>query len=390
MKVLHCIPTLEGGGGERQLAYLAAGLKQRDIEAHVAFTRRGPNFARLQASGATLHEIPLNYNHSPALLWSLWRLVRLLKPDLIQTWLTQMDIAGGMIAKLTGTPWILSERNSALSYPASLKNSCRCRIATGADAIVANSRAGKDYWDACLKGGGQRSVVANALPLEEIQETIALRPNDLPLESGEKLILYVGRFHSTKNLRGLLRALRQVADALPVKAVLCGTGPEQCACEELIAQLGLTGKVHLKGYVSNPWEWLKRADVFTSVSFVEGHPNTVMEAMACGTPLVVSDIAAHREFLDSRNAHLVDPNLPEAIASAILDTLKDAAAARNRAALAHRKTQDWSIARMTGRYVEIYEQLLRSRGKTVASKYAPAAQSPNLHVKQQPADHCLL
>src|SRR5262245_26828864 len=150
MKILHCIPTLEGGGGERQLAYLAAGLKQRAIEAHIAFTRRGPNFERLKASGATLHEIPLTHNHSPALLWSLWRLVRLLRPDLVQTWLTQMDIAGGMIAKLTGTPWILSERNSALSYPASLKNFCRSRIAAGADAIVANSKAGKDYWDACL------------------------------------------------------------------------------------------------------------------------------------------------------------------------------------------------------------------------------------------------
>ena len=57
MTVLHCIPSMEGGGAERQLTYLAAGLRRLGLDVHVAAGARGPNWERLLASGVTVHEL---------------------------------------------------------------------------------------------------------------------------------------------------------------------------------------------------------------------------------------------------------------------------------------------------------------------------------------------
>ena len=80
--------------------------------------------------------------------------------------------------------------------------------------------------------------------------------------------------------------------------------------------------------------------------------------MACGCPLVVSDIPEHREFLDEQSALLVDPDLPAAIADAILDVLSAPEAAARRAEVAWAKVLHWSIPAIARRYAQVYEEVL--------------------------------
>jgi glycosyltransferase involved in cell wall biosynthesis len=363
MRILHCIPSMAGGGAERQLTYLAAGLVQRGVHTHVALVRRGEHFQELERSGAKVHQLAASGNHSPALALIIHRLIQRLQPDVIQTWLTQMDIVAGIVARFNRVPWILSERNSAPSYARSWKNRLREWLGREASAVIANSQSGSDYWGKHLPSRVPRVVISNALPLDSIDETLPLHPATCGVGPGEKLVLYVGRLHFTKNLPTLLHALKRVTGELPIKAVLCGEGPERAALEQAIANLGLAGRVRLQGYVSDPWQWMKRADVFVSPSFVEGHPNTVMEAMACGVPLVVSDIPAHREFLDEHTARLIDPNAPDRFAQAILGALKSPEAARGRTVLARKRSQAWSVDTMTVQHLAAYSHVLRSAGR---------------------------
>src|SRR6185436_12110902 len=93
------------------------------------------------------HRIEGLGNHDPRLLVRLVRLLRRARPDVVQTWLTQMDVLGGLAARLVGRPWILSERASALAYPPGLKIRLRERIGRTADAIVSNSAGGDRYWE---------------------------------------------------------------------------------------------------------------------------------------------------------------------------------------------------------------------------------------------------
>ena len=102
---------------------------------------------------------------------------------------------------------------------------------------------------------------------------------------------------------------------------------------------------------------LRRADVFVSLSRFEGFPNAVQEAMACETPLVVSDIPAHREFLDDSAARLVAGEDAGTVAAAIVDCLRCRDAARARAAEALRRTARWSPENVAAQYDALYREL---------------------------------
>jgi glycosyltransferase involved in cell wall biosynthesis len=161
-----------------------------------------------------------------------------------------------------------------------------------------------------------------------------------------------------KNLEVLVSALRRVLSDPRTVAALCGEGPLRSTLERSLAEYGIADRVRLPGYVSNVWGWLKRADVFVSVSRFEGQPNAVLEAMSCGCPVVVSDIPAHREFLDEESAVLVNVDAPAALAEAITGVLSENEAATRRAARARATVAQWSINAIGRRHAAVYEEVL--------------------------------
>ncbi len=366
MRVLHCISTVGGGGAERQLAYLAGELMRIGWEVHVALLSGGPNLERLQATGAVIHRLAARGNHDPRILVQLRRVMRAAKPDLVQAWIVQMEVLGGLAARLAGIPWILSERASLPAYPASLKHRLRVLVGSGASAVIANSSGGDRYWEARLGKRVLRYVIPNALPLEEIEAVPPRGPEETGLGPEQSVVLFVGRFSPQKNLETLVAALVRVLSRPRILAVLCGEGPLRPAVERWLVERGIADRVRLLGYVPDVWRWMKRASVFVSASLFEGHPNAVLEAMACGCPLVVSDIPAHREFLDEESALLVKPDLPGALAEALIDVLSAPDAAARRVAKARARAAQWSIPAIGRRYDQVYREILAGRGGATA------------------------
>src|SRR5688572_7478272 len=147
---------MAGGGAERQLTYLAREHVGAGWDVHVALIHAGPNFARLQETGAVIHRIRAFGNHDPLILWRLLQLLRSVQPDVVQCWLLQMEVFGGMAASLNGTPWVFSERAAPEAYPPGFKNWLRVRVASRAAAIVSNSSIGGEYWRTRAAAGGER------------------------------------------------------------------------------------------------------------------------------------------------------------------------------------------------------------------------------------------
>ena len=102
---------------------------------------------------------------------------------------------------------------------------------------------------------------------------------------------------------------------------------------------------------------MKRAQAFVSLSWREGQPNAVQEAMASGCPLVLSDIPGHREIADEGCALLVPPDSPEAVARALRAVLDDPGAARERAVRARARVQALSIPTLASRYEAVYRDV---------------------------------
>jgi glycosyltransferase involved in cell wall biosynthesis len=312
---------MAGGGAERQLTLLASELVACGVEVHVALLAGGPNEARLLASGAVVHRISSTGNHDPAIAFRLRSLARQLRTDIVQTWLPQMDVFGGVAARLAAVPWILSERVSAAAYEARWKDRVlRRRIGARADGIIANSERGLDYWRPIVGYRTHLEVIPNIVPSEDLRAAACVPPS-LDLAPGVPMVLAAGRLVEQKNLSVLLAALRLVFARTSAVAFICGDGPVRPALELEAAAHGLTPRLRFLGYRNDLWSLMGRAQAFVSPSLFEGQPNTVLEAMACGCPLVLSDIREHREIADDSTATFVPPCDADALASAVIRVL---------------------------------------------------------------------
>lgn len=358
VRILHLITDLSGGGAERQLSYLAPGLARRGHEVHLGYSRGGDFPPPLP--GVELTRFHTRSNYDPRLFSEIARLLERVQPDVMQTWILQMDIVGGAVASMKGVPWILREPSSAKAYrPLTWKVWLRTQMARQATAIACNSRGGEEYWRHILPDT-PRHIVPNGVPLAEIDQTSAATPKGM-LAGDVPIVLYVGRLSSdrsaTKNLVELVEAIAVVKGEVDVTAVLCGEGPQKEELMALRARLGLERDVSFTGQVpaAAVWGLMKAAAVFVSLSAYEGFPNTVMEAMACRCPVVLSDIAAHRELVDETSAVFVDPHDRRATADAIIRVLHDPESAKRRAASARAKVEQWSTASMVERFERIYE-----------------------------------
>ena len=352
---LHLIASLGPGGAERQLSLVAPALALSGVEVHVAYRSGGPNLYRLKDSGIHLHPLTSFGNHDPLLAWKLFRLVRRLRPDVVQTWLLQMDVLGGVAALLNRVPLIMSERSSAAAYELDAKTRMRLMVGRRAAGIVANSRGGLDYWRPYVSLS-RLHIVRNCVSPADHPAGASIEAQ-APHLAGRPVVLFAGRFSYEKNIPALIDALilvaRQNAD---VAIMMFGEGPERGFAVNRITNAGLAQRIVVSGYSAQLAAWLSRAAVCVSVSHFEGHPNVVMEAAAASCPLVLSDIPAHRELFDEESASLVPANSPSLIAEAVLETLSNPGDASARAARALAISSQCDLSTAVAEYLSIYER----------------------------------
>ena len=358
MRVLHCIGSLGGGGAERQLAYLTPVLVRRGVDVHIAYQRGGHNLDELRSSGATLHELIASSNYDPVLLWRFVKLFHQIRPDLIQSWLTQMDVFAGSAAFLTRTPLVMTERSVEMAYEGSWKEYLRSWIGRRAALVVANSNRGRAYW-VSRRRRLPVQVIRNGVPIDQIRRAEAVSQRESNIPDSAELLLFAGRYSPEKNLLNLLDAIVLVlADRRNAVARLFGEGPLK---EELTAKVrreGVGDRVKVMGYTFQLWNWMKRASLFVSVSVFEGNPNTVLEAAVQGCPLVVSDIPEHREVLGD-DASFVSASSPNDIARGVLDVLENREAARVKAWAASQRATQMTVESMADQYLRGYSQILQ-------------------------------
>jgi glycosyltransferase involved in cell wall biosynthesis len=363
LRILHLIPNFTGGGAERQLALLAPELCRLGLEVHIAFGQLGvnseANLDLISRSDIKLHRIPSLTNYDPTILLRILRVIRLVRPDLIQTWILQMDVLGGLAAILAGVPFVLSERSSTLMYPRTWKYWLRTQVGQRASSIIANSEGGAAYWKPRTT---RIAVIRNGLSLDLIKNASPADLASLGFPTGARLILFAGRFSAEKNIDVLVRALDKVlVEKMDCIALLFGAGELQSNIQSRVGMARARDRIRLLGYTNELWSWMRRASAFLSISRFEGNPNAVLEAMAIGCPLVVSDIPQHREILDDSTALFCDPNSVEDVAVAISKALSNPAAAAARAEVARQKTTEWSVKEAAGRYFQLYNTVLSER-----------------------------
>jgi len=142
-------------------------------------------------------------------------------------------------------------------------------------------------------------------------------------DASTPLILGVGRLVEQKDFSTLLRAFAKVRENRRPRLVILGEGKKRPALEWQAERLGVENAVWMPGFVSNPLKYMAKTSVFTLSSMWEGLGNVLIEAMACGTPVVSTDCSSGpAEILKGgKYGRLVPVGDPSALAAAIEDAL---------------------------------------------------------------------
>jgi teichuronic acid biosynthesis glycosyltransferase TuaC len=164
---------------------------------------------------------------------------------------------------------------------------------------------------------------------------------ELRIPAGVELVVSVGRLVSVKRLVDLLSAARILAATHPSLQMVCiGDGPCLAELTQSVRRKGLTEVVRFIGAKSPPEiaKWLAACNVFCLPSQSEGSPNVILEALACGRPVVATDVGGIPSLVDSQRGILVKPKAPAALAQAL-----DAALSRtwDEATIASRLNRSW-------------------------------------------------
>lgn len=268
-----------------------------------------------------------------------------------------MHVLAGWSARRHHIPWVLREQSSLAAYESAWKLSLLSRIGKKADLIVANSRGGERMWrelgrlDGCvLVANGFRSTQA----VSDHENGRTHSPTSERFAS-ERVILSAGRLVRTKRVDLLLQAFEQLGGIPSVRLVICGDGPERGSLMKTAGSLSCRERVAFVGHLDDLGPVLSGSAAFVSFSAVEGSPNTVVEAMLAGCPVVASDIEAHRELLGADCGVLVRETDPTAIAASLRVILDHPEEGAKMASLAKARAQLLSADRMVDAYERIYE-----------------------------------
>jgi glycosyltransferase involved in cell wall biosynthesis len=146
----------------------------------------------------------------------------------------------------------------------------------------------------------------------------------LGLAQEDRLIVYVGRLVPAKGLRELVEAFTSLqAEVAGCRLALVGDGPMRGELQALIADARLALRITLTGGLppQGVADWLGASDVLTLPSWSEGYPNVVVEALACGRPVVATDVGGTREIVREDNGILVPPRDVGALRAALAGAL---------------------------------------------------------------------
>jgi len=268
----------------------------------------------------------------------LTRYLRRERPDALLSAITYPNLAALWARRLAGVPTrvVISERanlSDYLSYGANKRSKWRfsklapviSRVYPWADAIVAVSKGVADDLSSRAAIPRQRiSPIYNPVVSPELFKKALVRLEHPWFQPGAApVILSVGRLHYQKDFPTLFRAFARVRARREVRLLVLGGGKGRTELEALVRSMGLGGDVELRGFVANPFAYMARAAVFVLSSAYEGFGNALVEALACGCPVVSTDCpSGPAEILEGgAYGRLVPVGDDAAMAEAILRTL---------------------------------------------------------------------
>ncbi|MBP2673488.1 MAG: hypothetical protein H6Q84_328 [Deltaproteobacteria bacterium] len=381
LDILFYLYGMDGGGAERHVLNLLQRLDRTRFSPRLYLeSRDGPYLDRVPDDVPIEWLYPsfkdrrgrLPFAKEAKLVHALGRYIRSSPPDLVYARMYSSSLAAGLAIRWSRrpVPLVASEgifpsvgilpdlgRYAPLLLP--IVKKVQRDIAS---VIVCPARAMVD--DSVSFYGCAREkmrVIPNGVDLEAMEGMKAEFPvHPWVLESGPTVVA-AGRLCRQKGFDLLFEAFGRIAREFPaVRLIILGKGEERDVLRALADSLGISARVDFPGWLSNPHAVISRASVFVLSSRYEGFPNALLEAMACGTPVVSTDCpSGPREILEGGAGLLVPNENPAAMAKALQALLSDPllrerVGRRGKARVEER----YSLRKMVSAYERLFEDVV--------------------------------
>jgi glycosyltransferase involved in cell wall biosynthesis len=378
IKVIFFISSLAGGGAERVMVDLLRSIDRKKFEPILVllypcedspYRQCLPDEIRVVAVARKSESVSAKLRQ----LLHFIRTVRKEKPDVILSMLTHNNIMAILSGLLFRTRVIACEHNTLsevikteegkrmLGIPVSLLVKIFYRFA---DKIIAVSEGiGLNLISDFGIMSEKVKTIYNPIDLSRINASIPDSPEHAFFREQKPIVIAMGRLTQQKGFDILLKAFSRVISEIDARLIVMGEGPDRTYLENIIRDVGIADKASLTGFQRNPHTFLAHSDIFVLSSRYEGLPMAILEAMACGIPVISTDCrSGPREILQNGQCGILVPVGDEsALAKAIISLLKNERQRENFSRLGKERLKDFSLDEIVRQYEEVICEVAFSR-----------------------------
>ncbi len=307
-------------------------------------------------------------------LWQVFRLIRRERVTLIHTHTSKAGFVGRLAAWLTRVPVIVHTPHGHIFYGyygralTAVFVALERLAARLTDRIVVLTERGRE--EHLARGIGRReqfSVIPSGVDLEALRRSAP--PYDkararLGVDPDTRLLVGLGRLEPVKGFQSLVKALPPILAVVPsARLLLVGDGTLREALQTEAGALGVGDHLDFAGARLDPAPFLAAADVVVVPSLNEGMGRVLVEAMALGRPVVATRVGGIPAVVaDGETGVLVAPDDPLALARTVSDLLKDPGLRQRMGEAGRRRAEQFSLAVMESRLLDLYRELCREKG----------------------------
>ena len=371
--VVHLTYSLDVGGLETLLVDCINRMPpERYRHAVVCLTRYTDFAKRITQPGVELYALGKPPGLGLGTHLAFWKLMRRLRPAILHTYnLSALEY--NFSGALAGIPVrIHAEHGRDASDPQGLNpkhNFLRRRLAPFIDCFIPVSEDLRRWLGETVGIPARQTLfIRNGVDTERFAAASVAAGQASPWGPDDIVIGTVARIQDVKNHRGLVAAFARLRELAPeqrerLRLSIVGDGPLMGALREQVASLGLQDVVWLPGARADVAALLHGFSLFALPSLAEGTPVSMLEAMACGLPVVASNVGGIPEVVtDGVEGSLVPVEDTEALARALASYVRDPALRRQRGEAARARVETaFSMRAMLAEYGKLYDRLCRQK-----------------------------
>jgi glycosyltransferase involved in cell wall biosynthesis len=375
VRLLLVISSLEHGGAERQVIHLANHLPTKDFDVHICSLSSLVPMAENLRNRGQLHVVEKTWRFDTSVVARVAQLMRELRIQIAHAFLFDAEIVTRLAARWAGVPVVVaSERNTDYQHPLSHELALRL-TRSFFDVMIANSSSGKQFNIRTLGLPANRiHVIHNGVDVTRFRpedRTAARRKLDLPVD--DHVIGMAASFKRQKRHGDFFKVAQALLGRFPNTWFLCAGEPlrdNQQGAEDyhremrsLVENLRIKDRVRFVGKRDDMPTVFNACDVTMLTSSREGTPNVLLESMACGVPVIATDVADNAYVVpDGRVGYIVPLGDVDRMVDRAATLLGDPA---HRAAMGHAARtwveKEFSLTALVSKTATVYQNYLSKK-----------------------------